>query len=102
MTNQRLLVKLNALHAELAAIQSDQEAIAEIDDQTLKALGTLVNDVGQIIDRTIEPVAADARMAAADETRHVLTDRIKEFETRHPRVSQFLSQVTDLLAMMGI
>ena len=31
-----------------------------------------------------------------------LRDRILKFGNEHPRVSQFLTQTTDLLAMMGI
>ena len=98
MTTTKLLIKLRDLHEELAAIHEDQQ----IDDQMVEALGQLVSDIGQLVDRA--PSSSETNPPSVDGAQ--LMDRIMDlecqFETQHPRISQFLSQLTDVLAMMGI
>lgn len=99
MPNTKLLIRLRDLHEELALINDDLETVETIDDETIDALGQLVTDVGSLVDK--------AKHADIEDTTHHtehqdLLDRISEFNTRHPKVSKFLTQMTDILAMMGI
>lgn len=98
MPNTALLNKLRELHEQLAEINNDLGHVDQIDDETLNALEEMVAEAGQIVDQAnvlIQPQDDSAKP-------HDLNARIEQFETRHPRVTSFLSQLTDLLAMMGI
>ena len=97
MTNTKLLIRLRDLHGELSDINSDLNSTEQIDEETVDALGQLVTDVGGLVDRA-KVINDDS---TEDEHQNV-ADRIIEFEAHHPRVTQFLSQLTDLLAMIGI
>ena len=96
MTNTQLLVRLRDLHHELAFINEDLMSVEKVDDGTVDALGQLVSDVGLLVDR------ANKIAGASDSEHGDLLDRVKQFENEHPRVTRFLSQVTDLIAMIGI
>lgn len=98
MANTELLVKLRALHEDLASINDDLDSTNQIDEPTIDALGDLVTDISELIDHT---KSATTRGLSNHEHQDFL-DRVMEFEASHPRVTQFLSQVTDMLAMMGI
>ena len=54
--------------------------------------------IEKFVDKSNE---ATEGVEVADEQQD-LRDRILKFGNEHPRVSQFLTQTTDLLAMMGI
>ena len=101
MTNTQLLVRLRDLHEELAIINEDLKSAEKVDEATVEALGQLVTDVGGLVDKAnqiVEPVAELEDEAESGD----LMDRIKQLEDAHPRVTRFLSQVTDLIAMIGI
>jgi len=98
MTNTDLLVRLRDLHEELSSINSDDKQGGHVDEETIDALGQLVTDVGQLVDKSTETIGG---IEVADEHQDLL-DRIVQFNNEHPSVSQFLTQMTDLLAMMGI
>lgn len=97
MTNTELLVRLRDLHEELSSINIDLSDGEPVDDDTIEALGQLATDVGNLVDQAKISVDEDYKTEHKD-----LVDRIVDFDQRHPRVSRFLSQMTDLLAMMGI
>ncbi len=97
MTKTNLLIRLRELHEDLSEINNDLNATEQIDGETVDALGQLVTDVGDLVDR------AKVINDDLDKDEHQdVADRIVRFETQHPRVTQFLSQLTDLLAMIGI
>ena len=73
------------------------QAVDRIDEETREALGQLVTDVGAIMDH--DRSAGDVEDLTE---RHALLDRIMKFETDHPRVTRFLSQITDVLVLLGI
>lgn len=98
MNNSDILIRLRNLHEELADINSDRKLIEQVDDDTIDALGQLVTDAGAILDRCKD----QPDRAAIDPAGPDLLDRIFKFETEHPAVARMLSQVTDVLAMMGI
>ena len=98
MTNTKLLVRLRDLHEDLSGINIDLESAEAIDEETIDALGQFVTDVGGLIDQAKAMTEHDS---IADEHQDLI-DRIVSFEAHHPRVSSFLTQMTDLLAMMGI
>lgn len=98
MPNTALLNKLRELHEQLAEINNDLGDIEQIDDETLNALEAMVAEAGQIVDQAKVATQPLGEM----EQPFDLNARIEQFETRHPRVTSFLSQLTDLLAMMGI
>lgn len=97
MTNTDLLIRLRELHAELSTMNDDLNSTETVDEETIDALGQLITDVNGLVDHARE----NNEEMDASEHNDVL-DRITRFETQHPRVTTFLSQVTDLLAMMGI
>ena len=98
MPNTELLMRLRELHEELSAINDDLKSAEQVDDQTIDALGQLVTDASGLVDRAhaVQDTETDV------EENHELLDQIMKFETQHPRVVRFLSELTDLLAMMGI
>ena len=101
MTNTKLLIRLRDLHEELAVINEDLRSVDKVDEETVDALGQLVTDVGGLVDRANKMIESEEE---TDEESHRqdLLERIKKFEDEHPRVTDFLSQVTDLIAMIGI
>lgn len=96
MTKSDLLIKLRNLHEELAVINDDLKHEQKIDEKTIDALGEVVTDVSRLVD-----FAKDNLHIDTEEHKDVV-DRIVEFQSDHPQVTRFLSQVTDMLAMMGI
>ena len=99
MPNTQLLVRLRDLHEELASINNDLDTKEEVDEDTIDALGQLVTDMGALVDRAKESIPVDVPPLHEN---HILLDRVMKFDSKHPRVVDFLSQTTDLLAMMGI
>ena len=97
MSNTELLIRLRELHGELSSLNTDIDAAKQIDEETIDALGQLVTDVGGLVDH-----AKGLTDANKDADHDVIMERISNFESNHPRVTQFLSQMTDLLAMIGI
>lgn len=103
MVKTDILSRLRDMHQELSSINDDQKLPDKVDDDTIDALGQLVTDVGRILDRVKgeQPGSIPDDDSLSLEPQD-LRDRILQMESDHPRVAQFLSQVTDLLAMMGI
>ncbi|MEL7500228.1 MAG: DUF4404 family protein [Planctomycetota bacterium] len=97
MPKTDLLVRLRDLHEELSSINFDVGGEGEVDEETIDALGELTTDIGRLIDQ-----ARQGEQEIQDNEHHDILERIQEFDVNHPRVSSFLSQITDLLAMMGI
>lgn len=98
MSNAEVLIKLRDLHEELSAMNEDLKSVNDVDDETIEALGQLVTDVSVLVDQA--KATTDQEVDALEGKD--LLDRIIEFESEHPRVTKFLSQVTDVLSMMGI
>ncbi len=98
MSNTDLLIRLRDLHEELAAINEDFQATQQVDEETIDTLGQMVTDASCLIDK----VRASNLPVEQLEGHQELLDRIRDFESRHPSVTRFLSQMTDLLAMLGI
>ncbi|QEG20432.1 DUF4404 family protein [Mariniblastus fucicola] len=101
MEKTELLIRLRELHEELSSINLDQKPADEVDEATVDALGQLVTDASELIDRVKITANGDAE-DPIDAEHGVLVERIVEFDQNHPRVREFLTQMTDLLAMMGI
>lgn len=98
MSNSEILIKLRNLHEALAAINNNHKLAQQVDEETIDALGQLVTDAGAILDRQkLADETADTQTEG-----QALLERIRRFETDHPGVTRLLSQVTDVLAMMGI
>lgn len=99
MSKPEILIRLRGLHQELSAINDDLTSADQVDEETVDALGQLITDVGTLVDHARE-VTSEA--VEAPKESHEMLDRVMKFETDHPKVTSFLSQVTDLLAMIGI
>lgn len=99
MANTELLNRLRDLHKELAEINEEIISAEQIDDQTAAALGEIVQDVGNLVNRSHEVELASDE---SDENHSELQDRIVKFEVDHPQVTGFLAQISEILAMMGI
>lgn len=100
MSNTELLMRLRQLHEELSAINLGQEKTELVDEETVDALGDLVSDASQLIDKV--KASELEEFEPLGEEHSLLTERLLEFDQQHPRVREFLTQMTDLLAMMGI
>jgi|GEM_PF-1917378 len=98
MSNTELLIKLRELHADLLQINDEPKFVGQVDDETIEALGELVTGVSEIVDQAKESTFSDFETAGHSD----VLDRIRQFESQHPRVKRFLSQLTDLLVMIGI
>ncbi len=99
MPAQKLREQLERLHAELS--QTD-----EIDVSTQEALAAVARDLERLLQR-IESSAEDTPPAdpadpAAQQAQTNLGMLISELEAKHPRITGVLSQLTDLLAGIGI
>ena len=99
MANTELLNRLRDLHKELADINDEMVSAQQIDDDTASALGDIVQDVGKLVSRSNEVRTASEE---SDEDHSELHDRIIQFEVDHPQVTSFLTQISEILAMMGI
>ena len=51
MPNTKLLIKLRDLHGELSAINDDLNSAEQVDDEAIDALGQLVTDACELVDR---------------------------------------------------
>ena len=98
MANTELLSRLRDLHEELSGINIDLKPGEHVGEETIEALGQLVTDVGELVDQAKLEIKNDT----LTQSHKSLTDRIVEFDKKHPRVREFLTQMTDVLAMMGI
>ena len=98
MSNVEILIKLRDLHEELSVLNDDMKSAEKVDDETIDALGQLVTDVGELVDRAKQKAEDEPEPAEASQ----IMDRIHRFETDHPGVTRFLSQLTDVLAMIGV
>lgn len=99
MTNTETIMRLRNLHNQLSRINEELSQSDLIDEDTVDALGQLVTDLVQIFDRAKSAVDGDD----PDPPDHSsIQSRIESFESEHPRVVDFLSQITDTLNMMGI
>lgn len=99
MANTELLNRLRDLHNQLAAVNEEIVSAKEIDDETAGALGDIVQDVGKLVDRSNEVRSPSEE---EDDDHSELHDRIIKFEADHPQVTSFLTQISEVLAMMGI
>ena len=94
MPNTKHLMKLRELHDHLSTITDDLSAANEIDEKTVEGLGQLVTDVSDLVDQAKETNDLSRRPD--------LLESIRQFESDHPRVKRFLTQMTDFLGIMGI
>ena len=91
-------MRLRDLHEELSSINIELDPGEHVDDETISALGQLVTDVGTLVDQA----KAEYAKEKISEEHKSLSEQIAEFDRKHPRVREFLSQMTDVLAMIGI
>ena len=98
MSQSEILLRLRELHEKLSGMNDDLEQTEQVDEETIDALGLLVTDISTLVDRAHEKVQEQPDL----EDHHQLLDRIMKFETEHPQVTSFLSQVTDVLVLLGI
>lgn len=102
MANNQLLIRLRDLHEELSAINIDLKSAEQVDDQTIDALGQLVTDASALVDQAKALPSDSSENDIIKEEHQDLVDRIIKFENQHPRVTEFLTQMNDFLAMIGV
>lgn len=98
MSKPETLTKLRELHDELTKINEGLAAADDIDETTIDALGQMMTDVSMLFDTFEESGQSGTDLPVHE----ALVDRIKGFESDHPRIARFLSQLTDILAMIGV
>ena len=99
MTKSELLMQLRELNEELALINERLATEDRVDDETIDALGQFVTDIGELVDQTSEKLVDEEPMK---EQHQGIADRIEQFESEHPQVTNFLNRLADMLGMMGI
>ena len=91
MNDDSLQSKLERIHESLATAEG-------LDESTVEAMKTVAADIQRIIDAPDESDTADELTSIRQRVR----DMVDEFETKHPHITEVLSQITDLLASIGI
>ncbi len=91
MNGDSLRLKLERIHESLATAEG-------LDNSTVEAMKTVAADIQRIIDAPDESDMTDELTTI----RQRVHDMVDEFETKHPHITDVLSQITDLLASIGI
>ena len=89
MTKENLLRQLEQLRQELLTI-------GELDRQSTASLQCLLSDIQNLLEQPDRYAAPDEAEAKS------LRDQIERFESEHPAMTRFLSQLTESLASLGI
>jgi predicted RND superfamily exporter protein len=87
VSQAELLKKLDELHKTL-------EASPTVDKEVAPALRQVATDIQRALEG--QPDSADKELSRR------LNDMIAKLETEHPHITAILSQVTELLASIGI
>lgn len=98
MSHTEILRRLRQLHEELVDINDNLRGQTEVDELTVNALGDLVTDINLLLDQARESKQAPEELPIYEQ----IVNRLQTFETQHPRVSEFVFQLGDLLGMLGI
>lgn len=98
MPKPETLTKLRDLHDELARINEDLSIANGIDETTIDTLGQMMTDVGVLVDKYEESDRSGIDLPVFE----LLVDRINGFESRHPRIDRFLSQLNEILDTMEL
>lgn len=88
MTQKTLKEQLSRLHEELASGES-------LDPETRELLARVSRDIERVLDENdvdVDQASVIERIEAA----------AVDFEASHPRLSSFLSEITDTLAKLGV
>ena len=99
MANAELLMRLRELHEELSLMETELSRLDGVDESTIEALGQLTTDVSALVDRANQITQAETPEATHESE---VVERIRKFESEHPQVTRFLSQLTDILGNIGI
>lgn len=91
MNDDSLQAKLERIHESLATAEG-------LDESTVEAMKTVAADIQRIIDAPDESDTSDELTTIRKHVR----DMVDEFESKHPHITEVLSQITDLLASIGI
>lgn len=83
MSAEHLRRMLENLHAELQSAES-------VDDRSRELLREVDDDIQQLLERS------------DGHENESLTERLREFEERHPALTEAVGRVLDALAKMGI
>jgi hypothetical protein len=98
MTKTDVLVRLRELHEKLSAINEDLKDSNDVDEATIEALGQLVSDISVAVDSA----KSESGNGADAWSPNTLQERVLNIESQHPRITGFLSELSDLLGMLGI
>jgi hypothetical protein len=95
MSCTQLLIRLRKLNDELTSINDYTLSPEQVDEATIEALGQLVTDASDLVDRSVF-----GNLSSRD--RDELLEKIDHFECKDHRVSEFLSQLVELLALIEV
>ena len=98
MPNAEILKRFEGLHDELSKINTPGGNESAVDQQTADKLGQLVTQAHRLAQQKSEETADGISPAE----HHEFLEQIQQFDAEHPTVGRILSQLTDLLGMMGI
>ncbi|MCH2181702.1 MAG: DUF4404 family protein [Mariniblastus sp.] len=98
MPNAEILKRFEGLHDDLSNINAPAGDGAAVDPKTAEALGQLVTRAHRLAQQKSDEAAAGISPAE----HHEFLEQIQQFDAEHPTIGRILSQLTDLLGMMGI
>jgi hypothetical protein len=89
MPKAALLKRLDEFHAELNSVR-------DLDAESIEALQRLAGDIRNLIEGPpVEPSQGEALGAS-------LREQIEQLESEYPLATRLLSQMTDVLGLLGI
>jgi len=86
------------LRAAIAELERELAQLEATDPETRSLLTEAAQDISAALART------GTKQPAADvsESKGIIADKVLEFEASHPRISQALTRIVDILGQFGI
>ncbi len=85
------------LLSRIDSLRQDLQNNDDVDSNVIESLMRIASDIHVLIE------AKESVPKSEHTERHsFLTEQVEKFESRHPSVTQILSQLTDFLAAVGI
>jgi Domain of unknown function (DUF4404) len=85
------------LLSRIDSLRKDLQNIDDVDSTVIEALERIASDIQVLVEEKESPSNSEHT-----ERHSFLAEQIEQFETKHPTVTQILSQMTDFLAAVGI
>ncbi len=85
------------LLSRIDSLRNDLQKIDDVDSTVIQALEQMATEIRVLVEEKESPPNSEL-----SDRHSFLAEQIEQFETKHPTVTQILSQMTDFLAAVGI